>query len=69
MKYSVEATNKYDTLLPLTDEAVIFHLAGSGSPHAAVFLWVSVNHHHTVSLRGDSELRTEHMENKTMALC
>lgn len=48
--------NQYHTLLPLTDEAITFHLTGSGSPHAGVLWWVSMNHRHTVSLRGDSEI-------------
>lgn len=40
------------TLLLLTDEAVAFHLAGPGGPHARFLLWVSMNHRHAVPLRG-----------------
>lgn len=37
--------------MPLTDEAIGFHLTGPGGPHARVLLWVPMYHRHTVSLK------------------
>ena len=56
LKHIIVVIIHYHTLLPLTDVAIVFHLTGSGSPHASVLLRVAMNHHHTVSLKGDSEI-------------
>ena len=48
--------NELRTLMPLTNVAVTLHLTGSGGPHAGALLRVPMNHHHAVSLRGDSDM-------------
>lgn len=44
------------TLFLLADVAMFLHLTGPGCPHASIFCWVPMDHHHTVPLLGDNDV-------------